>query len=46
MEKGIMDIIKDAKGHITKDMDSLRAKYRDSDKFDEVKAVIEEAMSE
>jgi hypothetical protein len=46
MEKGITDIIKDAKGQVIKDMDSLRAKYRDEDRLDEVKAVIEEAMGE
>jgi hypothetical protein len=46
MEKGIMDIIKNAKSQVTKDIDSLRAKYRDDDRLDEVKAVIEEAMSE
>jgi hypothetical protein len=46
MEKGITDIIKDAKGQVIKDMDSLRAKYRDEDRLDEVKAVIKEAMGE
>jgi hypothetical protein len=46
MEKGITDIIKDAKGQVIKDMDSLRAKYRDEDRLEEVKAVIEEAMGE
>jgi hypothetical protein len=44
MEKGVGDIIKDAKGQVIKEFSGLRAKYQDDDKLDEVKAVIEEAM--
>jgi hypothetical protein len=46
IEKGIMDIIKDSKAQVTKEMSGLRAKYQDDDKLDEVKAVIEEVMGD
>lgn len=44
MEKGLSNIIKDAKTQIIKELSGLRAKYQDDDKLEEVKAVIEEAM--
>jgi hypothetical protein len=44
LEKGVSDIIKDAKTQIIKELSGLRAKYQDDDKLDEVKAVIEEAI--
>jgi hypothetical protein len=47
MEKGISDIIKDAKSHIDKEFSGLRVKYQeDEDKLDEVKAAIEEAVGD
>jgi hypothetical protein len=46
MEKGVTDIIKDAKAQIIKELSGLRAKYQDDDKLDEVKAVIEEAIGD
>jgi hypothetical protein len=42
LEKGIMDIIKNAKAQVIKELSGLRAKYQDDDKLDEVKAAIEE----
>jgi hypothetical protein len=45
MEKGITNIIKDAKNQVIKEFSGLRAKYQDDDKLDEVKAVIEEAIN-
>jgi hypothetical protein len=45
MEKGVGNIIKDAKAQVIKELSGLRAKYQDDDKLDEVKAVIEEAIS-
>ena len=46
MEKGISDIIKDAKNQVIKEFSGLRAKYQDDDKLDEVKAAIEEAIGD
>jgi hypothetical protein len=46
IEKGIGNIIKDAKSQIIKELSGLRAKYQDDDKLEEVKAIIEEAVSE
>jgi hypothetical protein len=46
MEKGVSDIIKDSKNQVMKEFSSLRAKYQDDDKLDEVKAAIEEAIGD
>jgi hypothetical protein len=46
IEKGMTDIIKDSKNQVIKEMNGLRAKYQDDDKLDEVKAAIEEAISD
>jgi hypothetical protein len=45
MEKGIVDIIKDAKSQVVKELSSLRAKYQeDDDKLEEIKEAVEEAI--
>jgi hypothetical protein len=46
IEKGVTDIIKDAKSQVIKEMNSLRAKYQDDDKLDEIKAAIEEVVGD
>jgi hypothetical protein len=46
LEKGVTDIIRDAKAHIVKELSGLRAKYQEDDKLDEVKAAIEEAIGD
>ena len=46
IEKGLADIIKDAKAQITKELAGLKLKYQDDDKLEEMKAVIEEAIRE
>ena len=44
LEKGLGNIIKDAKTQIIKELSGLRAKYQEDDKLDEVKDAIEEAI--
>jgi hypothetical protein len=46
LEKAVMDIIRDAKSQIVKELSGLRAKYQDDDKTDEIKAAIEEAIGD
>jgi hypothetical protein len=45
MEKGITEIIKDAKGKIIKDINSLRAKYQDDDIGEKIKEAVTEAIN-
>jgi hypothetical protein len=45
MEKGITEIIKDAKGQVAKEINSLRAKYQDNDDIGEkIREAVEEAV--
>jgi hypothetical protein len=46
IEKGVGGVIRDAKSQIIKELSGLRAKYHDDDRLEEVKAIIEEAVSE
>jgi hypothetical protein len=44
MEKGITEIIKDAKGQVIKEINSLRAKYQDDDIGEKIREAVEEAV--
>jgi hypothetical protein len=45
MEKGISEIVKDAKGELVKEINSIRAKYQDNDDIGEkIREVVEEAV--
>jgi hypothetical protein len=45
MEKGLMEIIKDAKGQVIKEINSLRAKYQEADDISEkIKEAVAEAI--
>ena len=44
LEKEVSNIIKDSKTQVIKELSSLRAKYQEDDKLDELKATIEEAI--
>jgi hypothetical protein len=44
MEKGMTEIIKDSKGQVIKEINSLRAKYQDDDLGEKIREAVEEAV--